>query len=88
MEPNDKVNSCLKIDEMVVRPQIKSIDDSARALKELDNVTAMSAYSIRQLCLCNQVQNLYFKIGTKVMVRFHVLLRFLSGEDKGELQSA
>lgn len=60
--------------ETIVR--MKTVEQSAKAIKELDPETAITEWFIRCLCKENKVK--HFMTGTKILVNYDDLLRYLN----------
>jgi hypothetical protein len=62
-------------------PQLRTVRDTVRMLKDIDGGSGLTDYFIR--CLCRQGKIKTLQVGTKVLVYWQSLIQYLENQKKG-----
>ena len=65
-------------------PRMRTVQEAARELKELDNHTAMTPYHIRRLCLDGVIPTV--KAGKKILLNLDALLEYMDNPTAEKFQ--
>jgi hypothetical protein len=62
-------------------PQLRTVNDTVRMLREIDGGSGLTEYFIR--CLCKQDKIKTLQVGTKILIYWQSLIEYLQNQKKG-----